>query len=216
MTVAGVVDRCGELGLTHIGIMDHLAPDRGWSADGLKAIFADFEGLSVPSGMSVYRGAEVDITERGCLPDLPELRDELRLDYVIGSVHVSRREGASDEEYIRRQFDLMMQVLTEPSPIDILGHPWGGRLVGHVAKDMLVALLEAATAQCVGVEVSPCFGADEADLRLLVGCALEAGTRLAPVSDAHAYEHLGDTAELQPVLDEGGARTDDLWLPRSA
>ena len=216
MTVAGIVARCGELGLTHIGIMDHLAPDRGWPPDGLKTIFADFEGLRVPSGMSVYRGAEVDITERGCLPDLPAVRDELRLDYVIGSVHVSRREGASDEEYVRRQFDLMMQVLTEPSPIDVLGHPWGGRLVGHVPEDMLVALLETAAAQRVGVEVSPRFGAEQADLQLLVKRALGVGARLAPVSDAHAYEHLGDTAELQPILNEAGARTDDLWLPRAS
>jgi len=215
MTVAGIVGRCGELGLTHIGIMDHLAPDRGWAADGLKTIFADFEGLCVPSGMSVYRGAEVDITERGCLPDLPDVRDELRLDYVIGSVHVSRREGASDEQYVRRQFDLMMQVLTEPSPIDVLGHPWGGRLVGHVSDEMLGRLLRALSAAGVGVEVSPRFGAEEDDLPLMVGCALEAGTKLAPVSDAHAYEHLGETAGLQTVLDEAGAQTDDLWLPRS-
>ncbi len=215
MTVVGIVTRCGELGLTHIGIMDHLAPERGWPAEGLRKVFADFEGLQVPSGMRVYRGAEVDITQQGCLPGLPELREELGLDYVIGSVHVSRREGATDQEYVRRQFDLMMQVLREPGPIDILGHPWGGRLVGQVPQDMLSALLQAAAAQGVGVEVSAQFGAERADLHLLVKRALAEGAGLAPASDAHAYEHLGDTVELQPVLTEAGARTDDLWFPRS-
>ncbi len=215
MTVAGIVARCGELGLTHIGIMDHLAPERGWPAEGLKKIFADFEGLEVSAGMQVYRGAEVDITERGCMPDSPYGEEELGLDYVVGSVHVSRREGVSDQEYVRRQFDLMMQVLKEPSPIDILGHPWGGRLVGQVPEEMLRELLRALAAAGVGVEVSPRFGAEEADLELLVKAALEEGAKLAPASDAHAYEHLGDTAKLQPVLTAANIRTDDFWLPRS-
>jgi len=134
MTVPGIVARCAELGLTHIGIMDHLAPERGWPAEGLKKVFADFEDLQVPSGLHVYRGAEVDITEAGCMPDLPELREELGLDYVIGSVHEGRGEGATEEEYVSRQFELMMQVLQEPSPIDILGHPWGGRSLGTGAR----------------------------------------------------------------------------------
>ena len=215
MTVAGIVTRCAELGLTHIGVMDHLAPDRGWPAEGLQKIFADFEGLQVPSGMQVYRGAEVDITEGGCMPGLPELREELGLDYVVGSVHVGRREGANSEDYVRRQFGLMMQVLKEPSPIDILGHPWGGRLVGQVPEEMLRELLRALATAGVGVEVSPRFGAEEADIELLVKAALEEGAKLAPASDAHVYEHLGDTAGLQPVLTAAHAQPDDLWLPSS-
>jgi len=214
MTVAGIVTRCAELGLTHIGIIDHLAPERGWSAEGLKKVFADFENLQVPSGLEVYRGAEVDITERGCMPELPELREELGLDYVIGSVHEGRAEGASEEEYVSRQFDLMMQVLQEPSPIDILGHPWGGRLVEQVPEHMLRELLCAVAALGVGVEITPRFGAERTDLQFLVKRALEEGTKLAPVSDAHAYEHLGETAKLQAVLVEAGAQSDDLWLPR--
>jgi len=233
MTVAGIVARCAELGLTHIGVMDHLAPERGWPAEGLKKVFADFEGLQVPSGMRVYRGAEVDITEGGCMPNLADLREELGLDYIVGSVHVGRREGANSEDYVRRQFGLMMQVLKEPqapsevegpqtpsevegpSPIDILGHPWGGRLVGQVPEGMLRELLRALATAGVGVEVSPRFGAEEADIELLVKAALEEGAKLAPASDAHAYEHLGDTAGLQPVLTAAHAQPDDLWLPRS-
>ncbi len=213
MTVAGIVTRCAELGLTHVGIMDHLAPDRGWPAEGLKKIFADVEDLQVPPGMQVFRGAEVDVTEQGCIPELPELREELGLDYVVGSVHVGRREGAGDEEYVSRQFDLMMGVLREPSPIDVLGHPWGGRALKQVPEAVMRELLRALAAVGVAVEVSLQFGAEKSDLRLLVRRALQEGTKLAPVSDAHAYEHLGDTAELQATLTEAGAQDDDLWLP---
>jgi len=213
MTIARIVTRCAELSLTHIGIIDHLAPERGWPAEALKKVFADFEDLQVPSGLHVYRGAEVDITEAGYMPQLQEVRKELALDYVIGSVHEGRKEGATDEEYVSRQFELMMRVLQERSPIDIVGHPWGGRSLEKVPEDMLRGLLRRAAALGVGVEVSAVFGAGEADLELLIRWALEEGTKLAPASDAHDYDHLGETAKLQPVLEEAGARSGDLWLP---
>ena len=213
MTAAGIVTRCAELGLTHIGIIDHLAPDRGWPPDALKVIFAHLEKVAVPSGLRVYRGAEVDIKEEGCLPELPKLRAELPLDYCIGSVHLGRGEGTSDEEHARREFELMMRVLKKPCPIDVLGHPWGGRSLERVPETMMRELLQASAALGVGVEVSPRFGAEESDIRLLVRRALEEGTKLAPVSDAHAYEHLGDTVALHALLTEAGAQDDDLWLP---
>lgn len=216
MTVAGIVTRCAELGLTHIGILDHLALERGWPAEGLKKVLADFDDLQVPPGLKVYRGAEVDIAERGCMSELPEVREELGLDYVIGSVHEGRREGATEKEHVSRQFDLMMHVLQEPRPIDILGHPWGGRSLGQVPDHMLRQLFRAAAGLGVGVEVSAQFGADRADLELLIQQALEEGAKLAPASDAHAYEHLGETAELQPVLTAAGAQSDHLWFPRGS
>lgn len=216
MTVPSIVSRCAELGLTHIGILDHLAPDRGWPVEALKKVFADFEGLQVPSGLQVYRGAEVDITEAGYLPGLEKVREELGLDYVIGSVHEGRKEGATEEEYIARQFELMMKVLQESGPIDILGHPWGGRSLDKVPEDMLRNLLSRAAAVGVGVELSARFGAGEADLKLLVERALEAGAKLAPASDAHTYDHLGETAELQPILEQAGVQDEHLWLPSRA
>jgi len=213
MTVAGIVTRCAELGLTHIGILDHLAPDRGWGADGLRKLFADFAGLRVPPGLLVYRAAEVDIIERGCLPELPELREELRLDYVVGSVHEGRQEGAGDSEYLARQFELMMGVLRQPCPIDMLGHPWAGHALREVPARMVEAVVRAAAKVGVGIEITPRFRAERADFQKLVTCCLTEGAKLAPVSDAHAYEFLGDTAQLQAVLEELGARNTDLWFP---
>jgi histidinol phosphatase-like PHP family hydrolase len=147
------------------------------------------------------------------MPDLPELRKELGLDYVIGSVHEGKREGATEEEYISRQSELMMNVLRESSPIDVLGHPWGGRSLEQVPEDMFRRLLAGAAALNVGIELSPRFGAGAADLKLLVKRALEEGAKLAPVSDAHGYQQLGETASLQPVLDAAGVRDEQLWFP---
>jgi len=213
MTVAGIVSRSAQLGLTHIGIVDHLAPDRGWPAEGLKVLFADFEGLTVPSGLEVYRGAEVDIGEGGCLAGLTGLREELGLEYVIGSVHEGRSEGATDQEYVGRQFDLMMRVLHDPCPIDVLGHPWGGRLLSQVREPMLRDLLRAAARLGVGVEISGRFGAEQAHLEALIRRALEEGAKLAPASDAHAYDQLGDTVELEKLLVGAGVHARDLWFP---
>jgi histidinol phosphatase-like PHP family hydrolase len=216
MTVPGIVARSAELGLTHIGILDHLAPERGWPADVLWKVFAEFTGVRVPPGLLVYRAAEVDITEQGCLPQLPALAEELRLDYVVGSVHVGREEGASDSQYMSRQFELMKGVLRGPCPIDVLGHPWGGHSLKEVPKEMLDAVVRAAAKVGVGIEITPRFRAERADLQALVTCCLAEGAKLAPVSDAHAYEYLGDTAPLQALLEELGARSSDFWLPRGS
>jgi histidinol phosphatase-like PHP family hydrolase len=216
MTVPGIVARSAELGLTHIGILDHLAPERGWPADVLRKVFAELAGVRVPPGLLVYRAAEVDITEQGCLPQLPALREELPLDYVVGSVHVGREEGASDAQYMSRQLELMMGVLREPCPIDVLGHPWAGHAFRDVPEEMVEGVVRAAAKVGVGVEITPRFRAERADFERLVRCCLAEGTRMAPVSDAHLYEHLGDTAPLQALLEELGARSSDLWFPRGA
>jgi len=213
MTVPGIVARSAELGLTHIGILDHLAPDRGWAADGLRKVFADFAGLRIPPCLLVHRAAEVDITERGCLPELPVLRKELGLDYVVGSVHEGPREGASDSEYMGRQFELMMGVLREPCPIDVLGHPWAGQAFHEVPEQMVEAVVRAAAKAGVGIEITPRFRAERPDFQRLVARCLAVGARLAPVSDAHLYEHLGDTVQLQALLKELGGQDTDLWFP---
>jgi histidinol phosphatase-like PHP family hydrolase len=213
MTVPGIIDRCVELGLTHIGILDHLAPERGWPPDVLRKVFAELAAFKVPGCIRVCRAAEVDIREQGFLPELPHLRKELGLDYVVGSVHEGRREGASDSEYLARQFELMMGVLREPCPIDVLGHPWGGHSLKEVPKEMLDAVVRAAAKVGVGIEVTPRFRAERPDFQRLVTCSLAEGARLAPVSDAHLYEQLGDTVALQALLKELGAQETDLWFP---
>jgi histidinol phosphatase-like PHP family hydrolase len=213
MTVPGIVARCAELGLTHIGILDHLAPERGWPADVLRKLFAELAAFRVPACIRVCRAAEVDIREQGVLPELPRLRKELGLDYVVGSVHEGPREGASDAEYMARQFELMMGALREPCPIDILGHPWGGHSLKEVPKEMLDAVVRAAAKVGVSIEVTPRFRAERPDFQKLVTCSLAEGARLAPVSDAHLYEQLGDTVELQALLKELGAQETNLWFP---
>ena len=86
--------------------------------------------------------------------------------------------------------------------------------MGQVPERTFRQVLRAAAGLGVGVEVSAQFGAQRPDLELLVQQALEEGAKLAPASDAHAYEHLGETADLQPVLTAAGARSEHLWFPR--
>jgi len=216
MTVEAIVERCAQLGFTHVGIVDHLAPDRGMDVGPLKSISVALEHRRLPAGLKVYRGAEVDITEEGCLPELPRFREQLRLDYVIGSVHAGRHQEETDEQFRSRQFELMVGVLQKPSPIDILGHPWGGRSLDQVPTDMLRDLLRAAASAGVGVELSPRFGAESADLELLIRRTAEEGATLAPASDAHTHEHLGGTAVLHDLMARLGVSEGNLWFPRAS
>lgn len=216
MTLESIARRCAQLGLSHVGILDHLAPDRGMGPEPLRAILADSRQLQPPAGLRVWLGAEVDIGEDGCLSELPQFRKELALDYVIGSAHAGHRQDETDAEYCHRQFEMMVNVLQPPCPIDVLGHPWGGRLLDQVPEDMLRELLRACVSVGVGVELTPRFGAGTSDLELLVRCAVEEGALLAPASDAHACDHLGDTLELHEIMEKLGAANTNLWLPQTA
>jgi histidinol phosphatase-like PHP family hydrolase len=107
----------------------------------------------------------------------------------------------------------MMRVLREPCPIDMLGHPWAGHALRKVPEDMVEAVVRAAAKVGVGIEITPRFRAERPDFQKLVTCCLAEGARLAPVSDAHLYEQLGDTVELQAVLKELGAQETNFWFP---
>lgn len=123
-------------GYRYIGVSDHSVSLRiahGVSVDDLLASVEEARQLTSELGITVLRGAEVEILEDGTL-DYPE--DVLsQLDYVIGSVHSMFKMER------RRMTERILTALSNRE-MNVLGHP-SGRLIGkreayHVDMDRIM------------------------------------------------------------------------------
>lgn len=173
-------------GYRYIGVTDHsrsLHIAHGVPVDDLLASVKEARQLTAEVGITVLRGAEVDILEDGSL-DYPE--DVLaELDYVIGSVHSGFKMGRKE---------MTERVLTALScrELNILGHP-SGRLIGRregYQVDMERIIEEAARTGAL-LEVNGSIerlDMNDAHCRM----AKEAGAMVVLDTDSHRLAHLNN------------------------
>jgi len=172
-----------RLGYEYVGLTDHsrsLRIANGLSPERLLRSIDEARRLTDELGITVLRGAEVDILRDGTLDYPRDVLDEL--DYVIGSVHSGFRMGREE---------MTSRILTAMSRgIDILGHPTGRALGKRDGYDVdLEAVMDRAAQSGVMMEVNG--HRNRMDLNDM-GCreAASRGVVLALGTDAHTVEGL--------------------------
>jgi DNA polymerase (family 10) len=171
-------------GYQYIGVTDHsrsLHIAHGVPIDDLLASIDEARQLSEEVGITVLRGAEVDILDDGSF-DYPE--DVLsQLDYVIGSVHSGFKMG-------RKEMTERLLTAFTCRELNILGHP-SGRLIGRreaYQVDMDRVIEEAAR---TGVLLEVNGSVNRLDLND-INCrkAKEAGAMIVLSTDSHRLTQL--------------------------
>ena len=226
-TVANIAARCAELGYQRIGIVEHLDADPKHPVSCLAELVAEFRTVSAP--LQLHVGAELDVNVAGdglSVPDAPRIRDELGLDYCLGSVH-GLGSGALDRaSYIAEEHRRLM-LLTRCSAVDVVAHAWsmGHALVrkgllaewrfGYIPDAHLQDLLDALQASGQALEVNPKAKADFPDpaYRAFIRQAIAAGIPIAIGSDAHSLERVGGTGAQEDFAREMGLPPSQLWTP---
>ena len=180
-----MVKAAAQRGYEYIAITDHTKSVRvagGLGRSGFQKQWREIEGLQkrVP-GLTILKGAEVDILEDGRL-DLDDAT-LAHVDLVIASVH--SKLNMPKTAMTRR----LLRALAHPR-VHILGHPTG-RLLGKREPSTLdmEAIVEAAVAHGVMLEINA--QPDRLDLNdIYVRMARDASALLVISSDAHRTEEL--------------------------
>ena len=216
MTVAGILARCRELGITHVGILEHLGPSFNYPADIIRRVAETFHAEPPREGPRAFLAAEVEIGFDGAL-DIPTgLRDELKLHYLVGAVHHLSPGVASVEGAVADVFKRMCLAAARGEAA-VIAHPWRGvpgllRRAGLAEAwdyDGVPAAMQGTFAQTlarsnVAAEVNPGeAGFTRAYLEFLRRLVDE-GVALAPVSDAHAFDALGRTLRYAEPIERAG------------
>ncbi len=174
-------------GLEYLAITDHSR--RLTMAKGLdpKRLFEQLEEVdrlnATLSGITLFKGIEVDILEDGSL-DLPD-EDLCRLDLVVGAVHSHFRLSR------QKQTERILRAMDHPY-FTILAHP-SGRLIDERAPydvDMARVIRHARERGCfLEVNAHPVrLDLTDTDCQM----AKEAGVMLSINSDAHSVLDLGN------------------------
>lgn len=184
-TLAEMVEAARARGYSYVAITDHsphVGIVNGLDAERLRRQGDEIDKLNDDlDGLTVLKGAEVDILEDGSL-DLPD--DALEaLDIAVASIH-TQHDLARD-----KQTDRLLRAIDNPL-VSIIGHPTG-RLINArepYAVDMDKVIERAAKAGCV-LEINAApkrLDLDEVHAR----AARDAGVKLAISTDAHATHAL--------------------------
>jgi histidinol phosphatase-like PHP family hydrolase len=234
MTVEGIVERCRELGLTSVGILQHLGPNFSYPVDAVRRMSDAFHKRPASGPCKAYLAAEVEIDFEGNLDIPPGLREELKLDYLMAVVHhlspdVTSVEGAIEDCFTRTR------LVAERRSAEVIAHPWRDMpkqlrragLPDAWDYDMIPAEMQAEfgrtlAQQGVAAEVNPGeVGFSRAYLEFL-SRLIDAGVALAPGSDAHTFDRLGGTLAFAQHFERAGeidggrppdAPTPRWWLP---
>ncbi len=197
-------------GLRYIAVTDHskyLGITHGLDAERLACQMDDIDKFNqTPTGLTILKGAEVDILEDGSLA----LADSVlgRLDLVVIAVH--SQFGLSKAKQTRR----ILRALDRPH-VSILAHPFG-RLLGDGRPPYELDFERVLTA----VRERPCYLEINAQPQRLdlddihAKAARDAGALLSIASDAHSADQLGFLEDGVRQARRGWVRKQDVLNAR--
>lgn len=231
MTVENIYRRAEEVGLTSIGITDHLnqlqfLPEH-------EKIKRDMAALSPP--MEVFFGVELNLLNvEGEIPYSAEIRDQMGFEFAIGGIHSTYLETYDLKRLVEIQHRHHLRFACDPL-IDVVVHPWWfshgefqqkgfpwfddltvvpeafHRELAQAAREHGTAIEINATAIFCNPHYSDRFKAQYRDyVRLL----MEEGVLLAVSSDAHTLSQMGLTRVVEELLEELGLPDEQVWTPR--
>ena len=230
MTIDAMLAECERLGVTHLGVTDHLnTPDK---LPLHKLIRRDLEAASPP--LKVYFGVELNYM--GCDGEFAyseDVRDELGFQFAIGGIH-----GTYCSEYdLRKIVDIQHRhhLLTCRNPlVDVLVHPyWFGRgefdrngwpwfdsvravpeayarELGQVAKETGTAIEINACANLVNAQNPPGYVDEYADYLAAIA---EEGPMFTVGSDAHDINRLASIQAAWDMVARLGIPDERMWQP---
>jgi histidinol phosphatase-like PHP family hydrolase len=230
MQIPAIVRECERLGVTALGITDHLnSLDR---LDLHTLIRRDIEALD--TDIDVYFGVELNF----CAPDggfafSPEVKDEYGFQFAIGGIHGTYLDTYDVKALVDIQHRHHLKTCRDPL-VDVLVHPyWFGRgefdrnewpwfdsmravpeayarELGQVARETGTAVEINACANFVNPNYSDAYVREYVDYLAVIA---EEGACFALGSDAHDIGRLSAIETVWRVAAELGLTGDRIWLP---
>jgi len=231
MTVANIYRRAEELGLTSLGITDHLnqlqfLPEH-------EKIKRDMDALEPP--LEVFFGVELNLLNVvGDIPYSAEIRDQLGFEFAIGGIHSTYLETYDLQRLVEIQHQHHLRFARDPL-IDVVVHPWWFSLgefqqkgfpwfddLSAVPEEFHVELAQTAREHGTAIELNACAifcnpaysDRFKAQYREYARLLMEQGVLLSISSDAHSLNQMGTTRVVEDLLDELGLPDEQVWTPR--
>lgn len=233
MEVPAIVQECQRLGVTTLGITDHLN-----SLDKLDLhllIKRDIEAL-MPE-LDVYFGVELNFTEvDGGFAFSSEIKEEYGFQFAIGGIHSTYVEAYDLKQIVDIQHRHHLKTCEDPL-VDVLVHPYwfgkGGfeergwpwfdsmqavpesyaRELGQVARDTGTAIEINACANLENSAYSDRYVKEYIDYLAIIA---EEGPCFSLGSDAHDIGRLETVWTAWEVAERLGLGADRIWQPTGA
>lgn len=225
-TVNALINRAVDLGLSVIGVIEHLNDSPKHPTKHIEALTREFRGLR--PRIECYIGAEVDIVDRsGNVTCSPGLKEELGLDYLLAAVHISSHEMSRVEIYVEEELRRHIHAMRNCLHVDVCAHPWesGARLekagsidrwsFDYVPVAYQEELIETAIECKTAIEVN--LG-DRTEVRdqayiTFVKRLRNSGVMISIGSDAHDMRDMNRALVISSFLSELGIDDERLWKP---
>jgi histidinol phosphatase-like PHP family hydrolase len=232
MTVENIYRRAEELGLTSLGITDHLNQLKFLPEH--EKIKRDMAALEAP--LEVYFGVELNLLNvEGDLPYSEEVRDQLGFEFAIGGIHSTYLETYDLPRLVEIQHYHHLRFARDPL-IDVVVHPWWFSFgefqqkgfpwfddLSAVPEEFHVEFAQTAREHGTAIEVNataifcnPAYSDRfKAQYREYVRLLMEQGVMLSISSDAHTLSQMGETRVVEELLDDLGLPDEQVWTPFS-
>jgi histidinol phosphatase-like PHP family hydrolase len=232
MTVANVIRKAEQLGLTSIAITDHL--NRLEQLEAFRYIKADIEAIETP--VDVYFGAELNFNRLdGDFAYSQEIEDEYEFEVIIGGIHSTYTDSQDRREVLDIQHRHFMRTLTDPL-VDVLVHPfWFGRkevaarsaewweqFLDEIPESYLQEWAQASRENHCAIELNSdaifFYDAVSAGFKAryiaMVETLAQMGTLFSVGSDAHDITKMGRTDYLEGLLHGLKIGPEQVWRPQ--
>ena len=230
MTIPAVLAECERLGMTQIGITDHLnRPDQ---LDLHQKILADLH--MAQSGLEIYFGVELNfMSKEGPLALDEDTKEQYGFQFAISGIHDTYLDQYDPKELVDIQH--RHHILTCQDPlVDVLVHPyWFGRneferkgfppfeSMETVPESYAIELGQTAAETDTAIEINGGAGLIKGQGREefakqyveYLAVIAEQGPMFAIASDAHRLAGLKDAEDARNVADQLGLGPDRIWLP---
>lgn len=230
MELPAIVQECERLGVTQLGITDHLN-----SLDKLELhlpIRRDIDALDARA--EVYFGVELNFTAvDGGFPFSPEIKEEYGFQFAVGGIHSAYLESydlkklvdIQHRHHLRTCQDPLVDVLVHPywfskGEFDRNGWPWFDSLASvpeRYARELGQAAKETGTAIEINAHANlenPMFSNRYVNEYIaFLSIIAEEGACFALGSDAHAINRLEGIRSAWRVAEEIGLTADRIWRP---
>lgn len=231
MTVANIIRKAEELGLTSIAITDHL--NRPEQLEAFRYIKEDIQAID--TSVDVYFGVELNYDRLdGDFVYSQQIEDDYGFEVVIGGIHSTYTGSQDMREVLDIQHRHFLRTLQNPL-LDVLVHPfwfsrkevaarspeWWEGFLESIPDEYLAAWAEASRQHHCAIELnsdaifyydamSTGFKARYIDM---VARLAELGALFSVGSDAHDITKMGRTEYLEGLLHGLKVGPEQVWRP---
>jgi len=231
MEIPAIAQECKRLGVTALGITDHLN-----SLDKLEPHLLIKSGIeaSTPE-MDIYFGVELNFTAAdGGFAFSPEVKEQYGFQFAIGGIHGTYLQRYDLKALVDVQHRHHLKTCQDPL-VDVLVHPyWFGKgefdrkgwswfdSMQAVPESYARELGQAARETGTAIEINACANLDNPaysneyveEYIAYLAIIAEEGACFALGSDAHDVQRLGNIQTAWQVAAQLHLTTDRIWQPK--